>query len=824
MHKKILSFIYPVLLMLGVNFIYFSPALSGDVLQQDDIMMGHAKGKEIRDYRENTGEEPLWTNSMFSGMPAFQISTKYPGNVLGYVQSALSFIGGKSSSIYLIFLLMLGMYLLLIAEGVNPWLAGIGGIAFGFSAFFIISYGAGHNAKVRAAAYIAPTLMGILMTLRGKRLSGFALTALFVGLSVHANHLQITYYQFLLILVLMITEAVFAFRERRIKPFVLSGLLLIAAAGIGIGPNFGNLWSTYTYTKETMRGGSSELSAKKESKGGLQFDYAMMWSYSGAEHLNLIIPMYTGGGLAEDYSGTQTYSTLESLFKRQRMGAAQAAEQANQYSGSIFYWGEESLVNGGYYVGASIFMLFILSLLVLDKRTRAWIVAAMVLSIVLAMGRHMESINRLLFDHLPIYNKFRVPSMTLVIVFVLLPFAGILGLQRWMDGSLDAAQKKKILLRAGYICGGIFIFFGFISPAFLSFEGMRDAQLAQQGFDIDQLIADRKSVLTKSAARSIGFAALTWGILWFFQKGQLKLQQMIPILGLVVVGDLWLFDQSHVNKDDFLSAKQFDQNYAASAADQQILQDPDIHYRVFNSTVSPTSDSYTSYHHKSVGGYHGAKLIKYQDLIENQIAKNNIQVLNMLNTKYILGDRNGQEVAQRNAGALGNAWFVRDIEWVPDADAEMQALNADVFTPATEAVVDARYKGYLNAIGNQTQGANIQLTSYDPKKMTYTASNPSGADLLAVFSEIYYEGVDHDWKVYLNGNEVPHIRVNYLLRGMRIPPGTHEIIFRFEPKTYMIGEQVNKAFSGLLVLSLLAAGFMAYRQRSTETGITTDEQ
>lgn len=815
MLKRILPFLAPILLILAVNFLYFSPALSGKRLQQDDIMMGYAKGKEIRDYRENKGEEPLWTNSMFSGMPAFQISTKYPGNVLSYFQNALSWIGGKASSIYIIFLLMFGMYLLLAAEGVNPWLAAVGAIAFGFSAFFIISFGAGHNAKVRAAAYISPTLMGILLTLRGKRLAGFALTALFVGLSVYANHLQITYYQFLLILVLIISEGVYSFKEKKLPGFIRSGLILLAAALIGIGPNIGNLWSTYSYTQETMRGGSSELSQKKESKGGLSFDYAMSWSYSPSETMNLIIPMYTGGGMAEDYSETETYQSIEGMLKRQ-MSPAQAADQANRFSGSIFYWGEESLVNGGYYIGASVFMLFILSLLVIDKRNRTWIIAAIILSILLAWGRHFESLNRFLFENLPIYNKFRVPSMTLVITFVLVPYAAFLGVQKWIDGSMSQEEKKKILLKAGYIAGGFLVLFGLILPNMMSFDGLRDQQLAQQGIDIDQLIADRKSVLISSAGRSITFAAAAWAMLWFFLKGQLKLKFLAPALGLVVVADLWLFDKQHLDNDDFLNARDFEQIYAASAADQQILQDTDIHYRVFNTSVSPTSDSYTSYHHKSVGGYHGAKLIRYQDLIENQISKNNIDVLSMLNTKYLIGERQGQEIAQRNPEALGNAWFVERIKWVPNADAEMLALNADVFDPANEAVIDERYRSYATGIGQNRNGASISLKSYDPKKMVYTANNPTGTDLLAVFSEIYYEGVDHDWKVAIDGKPVEHIRVNYLLRAMKVPAGNSEIVFTFEPKSYMMGEQIDKVFSLIMLIGLGAALFMAFKQYNLE--------
>ncbi len=818
MKNKFLLFLVPILALLVANYIYFQPVLSGKVLKQDDIMMGYAKGKEIRDYRENTGEEALWTNSMFSGMPAFQISTQYPGNILGYIQNALIFVGGSSSSIYIIFLLMLGMYLLLVSLKVDPWLATLGAFAFGFSAFFIISFGAGHNAKVRAAAYIAPTLMGVLLTLRGKYLAGFALTSLFVGLSVYANHLQITYYEAILIFVILMVEAFFAFKEKTIGQFLKSAGILLAAALVGIGPNIGNLWSTYSYTSETMRGGSSELAAKAESKGGLDFDYAMGWSYSASENFNLIVPMYTGGGMAEDYSSTETYQQFFPLIKQsfQRDGypANQAAESAERFLGSLFYWGEESLVNGGYYLGASIFFLFILGLLAMDKKMRIWIIAALAVSIFMGMGRHFETFNRFLFDYLPIYNKFRVPSMSLVVAFVLIPFGAIYGLNEWLKKS--KAEQKKLLINATIGVGGLF-FLLLIGSAMLSFDGMRDAQLEQQGFNLDQLLSDRKSLQRNSIGRSLVFSIAVAAFLWFFLNGKLSKKLLIPSLAFILMADLWMFDKQHLNSDSFMTAREFDNQYAPTAADKLILQDPDIHYRVMNTTAGLTSDSYTSYHHKSIGGYHGAKLIRYQDLIENQLSKNNPKMYDMLNTKYFIVQRDGSgPQAMPNPTALGNAWFVRSIKQVATADEEMASLDKDVFQPEVEAVVDQRYSTYLSGVGNTVYGSSIRLKEYDPKKMVYESNNNSGQDLLAVFSEIFYEGYKNDWKVYIDGKEVEMIRVNYLLRGLKVPSGKTEIVFSFEPYTYLTGEKVDKAFSAILLLALLGSLFFAFKKKEDQ--------
>lgn len=810
----------PIIGLLIVNFIYFYPALQGKVLEQDDIKLGYAKGKEIRDYREATGEEPLWTEAMFSGMPTFQISTLYPNNWLNLFQQTISWIGGKSSSIYIIFALMFGFYLALIAMKVDPWLAAVGAVAFAFSAFFIISYGAGHNAKVRTAAYIAPVVMGVMMAYRGKLLAGFSITALFVGMSIYSNHFQITYYLAILIVLIGLVELAYAIVQKTLPAFVKSSVVLIAAALLGIGPNIGNLWSTYEYTKETMRGGSSELTAKKESKGGLSFEYAMSWSYGMSETLNLIYPDFSGGGSAQLYEGTQTHdqyfrNVAGSLQQRGTPKKA-AEEQANRYIASWFYWGDQALVNGGYYLGAVVFFFFVFALFVVNGKVRTWIVTATLFSILLAWGKNAAWINEFLFDYLPIYSKFRVPSMTFVILFFTVPFMAFLGINKVYKGEIQKADITKYGMYALGITGGLSLFLALFGGFLFPFEGPNDARFAEMGIELDLLFEDRVSLMRKSAIKTLAFCGAGFLWLWAMANNKLKPAISIAALAILVLMDQWGFDKQHLNADDFSTAKNYEAAFAPSGADQFILKDEDIHYRVWNTTASLKADSYTSYHHKSIGGYHGAKLIKYEDLIDNQLSKQNMACFDMLNAKwFIVADQQGQLQPSPNPGACGAAWIVNDVIRVENADAEMAALNN--FSPKTQVIVDKRYADYMADVPMRSTDSTstIDITSYDPKHMVYEA-NITSPMAMAVFSEIYYEGGDNDWKVNIDGESVDHIRVNYLLRGLKVPQGKHTIEFTFEPRSYYTGEKISLAFSILLFASLGLGAFKSYKSSTTE--------
>ena len=816
-NKKILHFLLPIVGLLLVNFIYFYPALQGKVLEQDDIKLGYAKGKEIRDYRETHDDEPLWTEAMFSGMPTFQISTEYPSNWIYYVQKTLGVIGGSSSGIYIVFILMFGFYLALIAMKTDPLIAAIGSIAFAFSAFFIISYGAGHNAKVRTAAYMAPVVVGVLLAYRGKLLAGFSLTALFLGLSIFSNHFQITYYLAILIVIIGFVELIYSLLDKSFNKFLKATGVLAVAAVIAIGPNISNLWSTYEYTKETMRGGSSELKQKAESKGGLSFDYAMSWSYGKAETLNLIYPDFSGGGMAQNYEGTETHSELYPRYVSalQQRGAPKktAEKQANQIISQMFYWGDQSLVNGGYYIGAIVFFLFVLAMFVVKGKVRAWVIAATIVSILMAWGKNSYHFNKFLFDYLPIYSKFRVPSMSFTVLFFVAPFFGFYGLGQLVKSKLSKKELSKYLKYTLYITGGLSLFIALFGSSMFDFVSQNDIRLKEQGLNLNSLYNDRASLMRMSAFKTLGMCVAAFAIVWAWVNEKVKPVLAISALAVAVLIDQWGFDKQHLNADDFQTERSYEAAFAPTPADQIILQDKDIHFRVFNTTAGLTSDSYTSYYHKSIGGYHGAKLIRYQDLIENQLAKSNMACFDMLNAKwFIVGNQQGQVTAQRNPGACGAAWLPYQIISAENANDEMSKLSD--FAPKTQVVVDKRYSSYVDDLPkNITDSTStIGIIQYDPKHMVYEA-NITSNNRLAVFSEIYYEGGNNDWKAFIDGEPVDHIRVNYLLRGLKIPNGKHKIEFVFHPRSYYTGEKISLVFSILLFGSLGFGLFTFYKKQ-----------
>ncbi|MEN9939983.1 MAG: hypothetical protein RIR61_790 [Bacteroidota bacterium] len=815
------SWLYPLLALIAANFIYFAPVVfQGKQIPQDDIKLGIAKGKEIVDYRAETGDEPLWTNAMFSGMPTFQMSTVYPNNVLQYVSKSFTALGA-SSSVYIVALLMLGFFFLLRGEKVDPWLSVAGAVAFGFSAFFIISLAAGHNAKIRTAAYMAPLVLGVLLTYRGRTALGFFVAALATGLSIQSNHFQITYYTAIPVLAVSIAYLVAAIKEGSAKQWVLRSALLLAAAVVGIGPNIGNLWSTYAYTKATMRGGHSDLTPVADSTAaapaakaeGLDFDYAMSWSYGVTESLNLFIPNLMGGGAKQDYSSTKTYETLSRIFQQQGLGGERLRETVNQYSGSFLYWGDQSLVNGAYYLGAVAVFLFVLGLLTVRGTTRNWVLGALLASLVLAWGKNAEFINRFLFEALPLYNKFRVPSMALVVAFLTVPYLGFVGLQQWISGDLSADQKQRKLLMAAGISGGIAALVALLGPALFSLEGLNDANLGQQGFDLGIIEEDRANLMRSSAWRSLLFVLAAAGLLWLQLKGRVKPAVFAAALVGLVVADQWTFDRDQLGSDDFVSEREFNAAFAPTPADEFILKDTDLHYRVYNTTAGLTSDSYTSYFHKSIGGYHGAKLARYQDLIERQLSQGNIAAFSMLNTKWVImqDQQSGVMQAQPNMSACGNAWFPAEIRQVANADEAMAALSG--FDPMQTAIVEQGVDAerLMNSQAPDST-ARITLTAYDPKVMKYAVEGLT-SNSTAVFSEVFYEVPGQRWVATADGVEIPVARVNYVLRAAVIPAGTKEVEFRFKPETYTTGSMLDGGFSLLLLASLGFALWTEFKRR-----------
>ncbi|CAN5386625.1 YfhO family protein [soil metagenome] len=799
MNDNILKKLQPHLIALGIflliTVVYFSPAFQGKTLGQHDIAQWIGMSKEITDYRTKTGIEPLWTNSMFGGMPAYQISVMYPANLIQYVNDALFL--GLPSPANLLFICLLGFYILMITMRADYRLAIAGAIAYAFCSYFFVIIVAGHNTKAHAIALIPLVIAGVLMTYRGRAVFGAALTALALSLEIYANHLQITYYLAMAIGVLVLCEGIQAVMNKKLPDFLKASAFLGIAAALAVLPNITNLWSTYEYGEYSTRG-ASELSEKKVSTG-LDKDYALSWSYGRLETMTLLIPDFKGG--SSGYKLDEKSKTYQALV--QNTGSEGQAKSFIRQA--PVYWGDQPSTSGPVYNGAIIFFLFVLSIFLLRGYMQWWLIAVTLLSIMLAWGRHFLPLTDFFFDHVPGYNKFRAVSMMLVLASFTLPFAAMLAVMKFTDGSINKERLKKSLQYSLYITGGFCLIFILVPGMFCDFIGNSDKQLEQYDWLLTALRSDRESILRMDAMRSLFFIGVGFALLWFWLKDKLNLSMMLMGLCLFILIDMWGVDKRYLNNDNFTGTKSSaDRPFTESAVDQQILQDKS-YYRVYNTTVDAFSDASTSYFHKSIGGYHGAKLKRYQELIEFQIGKGNMSVLNMLNTKYFIV-RNPQDqqqsVAQQNPVALGNAWFVNDWKIVPNADAEMKAL--DSLNTKQDVVIDKRFESVVQGLtpGIDTTGT-ISLTSYAPNELKYASS--TSKDQFAVFSEIYYP---KGWNAYIDGKLTPYAQVNYVLRGMKIPSGKHTIDFKFEPEVYSKGEKISLFGSVAVLLLFVGAGYM----------------
>lgn len=819
-YAKFLPHILALVIGFGALVAYFPSAFFGsDVVNMHDINRTSATSKEARDFEKETGEQTLWTNSMFGGMPTFQMSAHSETNWVAKLEHLTNvpfppYLG-------LIFTIFLGFYLLGVVMGIRPWLSFLGAFAFAFSTYFFISLGAGHTGKLRVIGYIAPVFIGILITMRGKRLLGAAITCLTVSLAINAGHYQVVYYIALMVMVYMIVEAYYHFKEGRIKDFVINGVVLAIAAIIAVGPNVSRLWTTNDYAKETIRGGKSELvSHDKKDSGGLDKDYAMAWSYGKMESFTLLIPdLYgraTGAALSEKSEVAKTL-TKRGIPKKQ---------VRNIIKQLPLYWGDQPFISGPVYLGAIIIFLFILALFVVRGKTMVWLLSTTIFFLCLSWGRHFSIVTDFFFYYFPMYNKFRVPSMMLSMVSLTIPLLAVLGLNEVIKSRENAKKYLPQIKKAFYITAGLCLLFILFGGMLFSFTGDGDAGLAEQGWPLEEIIKDRESMMRSSAIKSLVLVSLAFFLLLSYAREKLSDTTLMVLLCGAVIGDLWFEDKRFVNSDHMEKRKSRDAFYVDTQYDRVILQDKDPNFRVMNLTRDPFKDAMTSYHHKSIGGYHAAKLIRYQDMIEYHLGRNNIKTMDMLNTRYFImrGQDGGAPQVSRNPNALGNAWFINKLTWVENANEEINSLND--FTPAEEAVVDESFKPYFDGqnLSLNKSTASIALTEYKPDHLTYQ-TNVNGSPQFAVFSEIYYEGTDHDWKVYIDGEESSHIRVNYILRGMIIPSGEHTIEFKFEPISFIMGEQISLYASILIVLILGAAIVVEYRNKKpAELTAPSDEQ
>ncbi|MCX6286440.1 MAG: YfhO family protein [Bacteroidetes bacterium] len=791
--KQAWPYLVAVVIFLVITMSFLSPLIEGKQILQSDIIHWKGAAKEITDYRDKTGQEPLWTNSMFGGMPAYQISTRYTGNVLGFLDTILTL--GLPHPANMVFLYFIGFFILLLVLGLNPWLSVAGAIAYAFSSYFFIIIEAGHNSQAHAIGYIAPVLAGMILALRKKYLWGFIVTAVFLSLEVKQNHLQITYYLALTALILGLIELVYAFRNKTFTAYLKSVSLLLVALVFAVLTNLSLLWTTYEYGNYTIRGKSDLTTQKANRTSGLDKSYATQWSYGIGETMTLMIPDFYGGS-SNDSPGMN--SNIAKVLHTNNI----PDENIRQFTGQsgLMYWGGQPWTSP-VYIGAIIIFLFFLGLMIVKGPLKWWLLAATILSIALSWGHNFMGLTDLFLNYFPGYNKFRAVTMILIIAELTMPLLGFLAIKVIFDEMSTAGKLNKALYISFGIAGGLAVVFAVVPDMFLNFTGPNDASLSKSFPDwlMQAIRDDRKAVCRADAFRSFIFITLTAGTLWLVINKKLKKEYAYIGLIVFVLGDMFTIAKRYLNNDSFTSKSRIETPFEPSTADQQILLDKDPDYRVLNMTVDPMRDASTSYFHKSLGGYHGAKLRRYQELFDTHVEKNNMAVINMLNTRYvIIPDQNKQPIAQQNQQALGNAWFVGEYKLVDNADLELAALNG--FDPSKTAIVDTKFREDLKSwVPGKDTLDFIRLTDYLPNDLKYKYKSKNAG--LVVFSEIYYP---KGWNAYVDGTLTPHFRANYVLRSMVLPAGEHTVEFKFEPRAFYIGEKVSLISSIVLILLVVA--------------------
>ncbi len=789
---KFFPFAVVILIFIIVSVAYFSPILEGKKIFQNDIKQFTGMAKEVNDFRKENDAEPYWTNAAFGGMPTYNLSVLYPNNYIKKLDKLLRFLPRPADYLFLYFL---SFFILLLVLKVDYKLATLGALAFGFSTYYIIILGVGHNAKAHAIAYMPMVLAGIILVLQQKYLWGFVLTAIAMSLEINASHPQMTYYLLFMVLILGVFYLIDAFKEKQLPTFFKSVAILMIAVVLAVGTNATSLLATKEYATHSTRG-KSELtitpngSSKKPSKG-LDKEYITQYSYGILETFNLFIPRFMGGGNYEDVGlDSNIYQFLKGKTDPRR--AKEFAKFAPMY------WGKQPIVEAPAYIGAILVFLFVLGIFLVKGKLKKWLVGAVIFSILLSWGKNFNMLTNFFIDYVPLYNKFRAVSSIQVIAELAIPLLGILGLKELFSTNNTSEIKLKALKNTFYIVGGLALIFTLLGSSLFAFEGLRDANYDTMvaGF-LDAIIADRKAVFFTDSLRSLILITLSTSILWLFVKEKLNKNTTTVIIACLILFDLVSVDRRYVNNEDFLSAKKVDKPFVASEVDKEILKDKS-YYRVANFIVNPMNDGSTSYFHKSIGGYHAAKLRRYQELYDYQISKNNIEVLNMMNTKYfIFEDGSGREALQQNPDANGNVWFVENIKVVNNANEEISAL--DSLKTKTEAVIDKRFvNGDFKTSFPKDSTATIQLVTYKTNELTYKSN--SNSNQFAVFSEIYYKD---GWNAYIDGKQTPYYRVNYVLRGMEIPKGKHTIEFKFEPTVIKKGNTITlTSYALLLIISL----------------------
>lgn len=853
--KKILPHIIAVVAFIVVSLVFFSPVMEGKKLFQSDMAQFDGASKELHDYEKASGEGANWANAMFSGMPSYQIAFPQSNNIFNTIAPPLT-LWNRSFDAGIFFIMMLGFYVFMCSMGAKPLISAFSALIYALGSYNVIIITVGHITKAWAMAMIAPILAGMILVFKRKYISGIIIFTLSLGLQIYFNHIQITYYTLIAALILGITYLIYAIKEKQIKNFALSCGALIIAAVIAVMPNSSHLALNAEYAKHTMRGGS-ELTIKandntNNNEKGLTIDYAYAWSYGVGETLTMLIPDFKGGGSSDNRWESLAENRLQEIQSTQPAQAShpQINQVINQYAGST-YWGEQPFTAGTVYFGAIVIFLSLLGFLLIKGAERWWLLFATIVSILMSWGSNFMILNEFLFNHLPLYNKFRTPSMILVIANVTLVITAFLGLKEFFNKEIDNNKKTTSLFISGGIVGGFCLLCALLPDLFASFTSSQDSvfeTMLGNSF-IQALYEDRKSAFTSDALRSFIFIAIAFVSLFLFAKDKLKKEIIvIVIIGIASVIDLWQVDKRYISNDNY--KKTYELEIQSTPALETIKADVEAkninHYRVYNMAVNTFNDASTSYHVPSIGGYHGAKLQRYQDIIsfhltnpnyvqkdlndtsllktnqirqffytyQQQIKCPNLQVLNMLDTKYFIlpvGQEGGTAI--ENPEACGAAWFVENIKTVNTADEEILALND--FDPQHTAILNKEFASQLQNkdFSNADQQATITLQespNKNPDLKIYKTKSTTAQ--LCIFSEIYYK---EGWKAYIDGKEAPILRANYVLRALEVPAGEHTIELRCEPdalKTFNIINLIGSILIVVFVIGAIALPFIKKRK------------
>ncbi|QBN20250.1 YfhO family protein [Flavobacterium nackdongense] len=788
--KQLQKFYPHALVLLGfvlISLIYFYPVLQGKQISQSDIVQFTGMAKEQNDFRASDHQEPYWTNSAFGGMPTYQLGAKYPHDYVGMLDDAIRFLPRPADYLFLYFLSFYGLLLVL---KVDPLKAFFGALAFGFSTYLIIILGVGHNAKAHAIGYMPLVIAGIIMVFQKKYIWGGLLTMFAVALEINANHFQMTYYLLILVLILSGYFLYKLIKEKDFKSLLLATGTFIVAGIFGIGANATSLLATAEYADFSMRS-KSELTfnadgSKNETTSAMNYDYITAYSYGIAESFNLIAPRLFGGSGNEPLgTDSKTYEFLLS----EKVPEAQAAEYVS--SGMPTYWGDQPGVSAPAYIGAVVFFLAVLALFTDKRKIKYAFLGGSVASLLLSWGKNFPLLTDFFIDFVPVYDKFRAVSSIQVILELCIPVLAIMGLHSFF--KLEKEFRWKALWQSGAVSLGIVLLL-FLCKGFFDFSGANDSYyLENYGPQfIEALKSDRMTLYSADLLRSGFFILISAGVLWLFIKNRLAQNTAIILVGFLMVSDLFFVDKKYVDSKDFVSSREVEVPFVETPADFTILQDTS-NFRVFD--IAGHLTGRTPYFHKSIGGYSAVNPRRMEQLFNYQISKNNIEILNMLNVKYVIQtDSTNAAFPVQNPNANGNAWFVKNIKFVQTADEEMKAL--DKLDTKNVAVINSKEFEINNKAFAKDSLAAITLESYKPNHLKYTSNNTNEG--LAVFSEMYYK---NGWKATIDGKEIGILRANYALRALQIPAGKHTIEFKFEPQVVKTGSTIALVSSiGMLLL------------------------